>query len=84
MNVWGPYQAHVNFRWSRSASFIEAGLRDGLGYRDTLQDVQGVVHTVASEARDTIVKLLGLDLKIIESTVSFEDFKAKYGADLNQ
>lgn len=36
------------------------------------------------EYRDTIVKMLGLDLKVIESDVSFADFKAKYGADLNQ
>lgn len=36
------------------------------------------------EYRDTITKLLGLNLKVIESTVSFEDFKAKYGADLNR
>jgi phosphoadenosine phosphosulfate reductase len=36
------------------------------------------------EYRDSITNLLGLNLKVIESTVSFEDFKAKYGADLNQ
>ncbi len=36
------------------------------------------------EYRDQVTNLLGLNLKIVESTVSFEDFKAKYGADLNQ
>jgi len=58
VNVWNAYQAHVNFRWSRSASLIEAGLRDGLGYRDTLQDTLGVMHSAAGQVRRTIVDLL--------------------------
>ncbi len=58
INVWNAYQAHVTFRWSRSASFIEAGLRDGLGYRDTLQDTLSVDQTVAGEVKQTIVNLL--------------------------
>ncbi len=58
VNVWGAYQSHVTFRWSRSASLIEAGLRDGLGYRDTLQDTLGVMHVAADEARGRIVDLL--------------------------
>ncbi len=58
INVWNAYQAHVNFRWSRSASYIEAGLRDGYGYRDTLQDTLGVMHARSDEAREAIVQLL--------------------------
>ena len=58
LNVWNPYQAHVTFKWSRSASFIEAGGRDGLGYRDTLQDTLGVMHTASERAGRIIVELL--------------------------
>ena len=37
-NIWHPLQAHTTFRWSRSASLIEAGGRSGYGFRDSLQD----------------------------------------------
>jgi N,N'-diacetylchitobiose phosphorylase len=58
VNVWSAYQAHVTFKWSRSASFVEAGGRDGFGYRDTLQDALAVMHTSAPAARERIVDLL--------------------------
>ena len=58
VNVWNAYQAHVTFHWSRSATLIEAGLRDGLGYRDTLQDTLATVHTVAGQVRERILDLL--------------------------
>ena len=58
LNCWNAYQGHVCFRWSRSASLIEAGQRDGLGYRDTLQDTLCVMHTLPDQAADRIVSLL--------------------------
>jgi N,N'-diacetylchitobiose phosphorylase len=58
VNVWNQYQCHTTFNWSRSASFIEAGGRDGLGYRDTNQDILGVVHSVPVQARARLVDLL--------------------------
>lgn len=36
------------------------------------------------EYRDTIAKLLDLNLRVIEPEISFDDFKRRYGADLNQ
>jgi len=36
------------------------------------------------EYRDTIVKLLGLNLRQVSSDISFDDFKARHGADLHQ
>ncbi|MGB4006662.1 MAG: N,N'-diacetylchitobiose phosphorylase, partial [Halanaerobiales bacterium] len=33
VNIWNQYQCHMTFNWSRSASFNEAGGRDGIGYR---------------------------------------------------
>ncbi|MFO7870527.1 MAG: glycosyl transferase [Kiritimatiellia bacterium] len=58
LNVWNPYQNHVVFRWSRSASLIEAGNRDGLGYRDSLQDTLGIMYSLPDRARNTITDLL--------------------------
>ncbi|MBQ4094902.1 MAG: N,N'-diacetylchitobiose phosphorylase, partial [Oscillospiraceae bacterium] len=38
VNVWNAYQCFITFIWSRAASFIYCGLRNGYGYRDTVQD----------------------------------------------
>lgn len=53
VNVWHAYQTHITFNWSRGVSLIEAGDRDGLGYRDTVQDMLSVTHSIpeAVEAR---------------------------------
>ena len=51
VGTWNAYQAHTTFKWSRSASFIEAGGRDGYGFRDTLQDMLAVLPSRAPEAR---------------------------------
>ena len=58
VNLWNQYQCHTTFNWSRSASFNEAGGRDGLGYRDTNQDILGVVHAIPAEARLKLIDLL--------------------------
>ena len=43
---------------SRAATLIEAGLRDGLGYRDTAQDILGALYSVGAEAKTRIFELL--------------------------
>jgi N,N'-diacetylchitobiose phosphorylase len=48
--MWGPFNCLMTYAWSRSASLIYAGERDGLGYRDTLQDMLGVMHAIPTEA----------------------------------
>ncbi|NLW55023.1 MAG: glycosyl transferase [Firmicutes bacterium] len=58
VNIWNQYQCHTTFNWSRSASFNEAGGRDGLGYRDTNQDILGVVHAIPAAVRDKLTALL--------------------------
>ena len=51
INTWGIYNALITFAWSRAASLVYSGIdRDGLGYRDTLQDFLGVLHTIPDEA----------------------------------
>jgi len=44
VNVWNAYQCFITFYWSRAASFSYCGLRNGLGYRDTVQDIRGIIH----------------------------------------
>ncbi len=44
VNVWNAYQCFITFIWSRAASLTYCGLRNGLGYRDTVQDIQGIIH----------------------------------------
>ena len=58
VNVWNQYQCQTTINWSRSASFNEAGGRDGLGYRDTNQDTLGVMHSIPELCRGKIVDLL--------------------------
>jgi N,N'-diacetylchitobiose phosphorylase len=50
MNVWNPYNCLITYAWSRAASLVYAGERDGLGFRDTVQDLMGVLHTIPEEA----------------------------------
>ena len=58
INTWTLYQAETCVVWSRFASFIEVGGRVGLGYRDTSQDVMGVVHSNPEKTKFRIIQLL--------------------------
>jgi cellobiose phosphorylase len=55
INTWGIYNSLITFAWSRAASLVYSGVdRDGLGYRDTVQDFLGVMHSIQDEARDRL------------------------------
>ena len=54
MNMWNPYNCLITYAWSRSASLVYNGERDGLGYRDTVQDILGVLHTIPDEAKERL------------------------------
>ncbi|MDO4647553.1 MAG: N,N'-diacetylchitobiose phosphorylase [Eubacteriales bacterium] len=54
INTWNAYNCFMTFLWSRAASFIYCGLRNGYGYRDTVQDIQGVIHLAPEMAADKI------------------------------
>ncbi|HVN83006.1 MAG TPA: GH116 family glycosyl hydrolase [Terriglobia bacterium] len=58
LNTWTLLQAETCVVWSRFASFIEVGGRNGLGYRDTSQDVMAVVHTNPEKCKERIIELL--------------------------
>ncbi len=54
LNVWNAYQCFITFIWSRAASLIYCGLRNGYGYRDTVQDIQGIIHLDPEMAAEKI------------------------------
>ena len=54
VNTWNAYQCFLTFTWSRAASFVYCGERNGYGYRDTVQDIQGVIHTDPDAALEKI------------------------------
>jgi cellobiose phosphorylase len=58
INVWHAYQTHMTFNWSRGVSLIEAGDRDGLGYRDTVQDMLAVTHAIPGPVRERLNMIL--------------------------
>lgn len=54
INTWNAYNCFMTFIWSRAASFIYCGLRNGYGYRDTVQDIQGIIHLAPEMAAEKI------------------------------
>ena len=54
INTWNAYNCFMTFIWSRAASFFYCGLRNGYGYRDTVQDIQGVIHLAPEMAVEKI------------------------------
>lgn len=54
VNTWNAYNCFMTFIWSRAASFIYCGLRNGYGYRDTVQDIQGIIHLAPELAADKL------------------------------
>ena len=54
INVWGLYNSLITFAWSRAASLVYNGERDGLGFRDSVQDILGVVAAIPEESRQRL------------------------------
>jgi cellobiose phosphorylase len=59
LNVLNRRQCHTTMNWSRYLSLYQVGLgARGMGFRDSSQDVMGVLASMPDEARELIVKLL--------------------------
>ena len=58
VNVWNAYNALITYAWSRSASLIYNGERDGLGFRDTVQDILGVIPLLRERVRPRLELML--------------------------
>ena len=57
-NVWGAYNALITYTWSRHASLIYNGERDGLGFRDTVQDFLGALPMLKDQIRERLELML--------------------------
>jgi cellobiose phosphorylase len=57
VNTWNPYQCMVTFNLSRSASYFEAGIGRGMGFRDSNQDLLGALHLAPGRARQRILDI---------------------------
>ncbi len=58
LNMWSPYNCLITYAWSRAASLVYNGERNGLGYRDTVQDILGVLHSIPDEALERLELML--------------------------
>ena len=58
VNTWNAFQCFTTFVWSRAASLIYCGERNGYGYRDTVQDIQGIIHLDPAMAKERIKFML--------------------------
>ena len=58
INIWNPYQAERNFRFSRNISYYATGTFRGVGFRDTSQDVLSMVPYDSEQAKDKVKLLL--------------------------
>jgi N,N'-diacetylchitobiose phosphorylase len=58
VNVWGLYNCLITFAWSRAASLVYNGERDGLGFRDSVQDILGVVAAIPRQASQRLELML--------------------------
>lgn len=50
VNVWNAYNCLITYAWSRAASLVYNGERNGLGFRDTVQDILAVLPCIPEEA----------------------------------
>ena len=54
INIWNPYQAERNFRFSRNISYYATGTFRGIGVRDTAQDILSMVPFDTRRAKDKL------------------------------
>ena len=59
LNVHNPRQCHTTKNWSRFLSLYQLGLgARGIGFRDSSQDVMGILPNMPEEGRELMEKLL--------------------------
>lgn len=63
VNIWNQVQCMTTLNMSRSASYYESGIGRGMGYRDSNQDLLGVVHLQPERSRQRILDLAATQLE---------------------
>lgn len=62
VNTWNQYQCIITYFFSRSTSYFESGIGRGMGFRDSNQDIIGMVHHSPAWARQRIIDLASTQL----------------------
>jgi cellobiose phosphorylase len=63
VNVHNPRQCHTTLNWSRYLSLYQLGFGSrGIGFRDSSQDVMGVLASAPEPAKALLLKLLSVQL----------------------
>lgn len=62
VNIWNQYQCMITYFFSRSTSYFESGIGRGMGFRDSNQDIIGMVHLKPEWARQRIIDLASTQL----------------------
>ncbi|NQU17628.1 MAG: glycosyl transferase, partial [Candidatus Saganbacteria bacterium] len=63
LNIWNQYQCMQTFNWSRYASYYEAGIGRGMGFRDSCQDTLGFCHIIPKKVRQRIIDLASIQFE---------------------
>ncbi len=63
VNIWNQYQCMITFLFSRSASYFESGIGRGMGFRDSNQDLIGVMHLIPERAKERIIDLASTQME---------------------
>ncbi|MBP5255583.1 MAG: glycosyl transferase [Clostridia bacterium] len=71
LNCWHAYQARLTYSWSRFISLYERGIDRGFGFRDSMQDVLGIMHADPAGAKSRIRQLLSIQYRSGEARTVF-------------
>ena len=64
LNIHNPYQCYITKSWSRYLSYYQMGYgARGIGFRDSSQDVLGILQAAPVEAKELIKDLLTIQWK---------------------
>jgi cellobiose phosphorylase len=82
VNIWNQYQCMVTFNLSRSASYYESGVSRGMGFRDSCQDILGVVHLIPERARERILDLAAIQFEDGSTYHQYQPLTKRGNADI--
>ncbi|MBO4362708.1 MAG: glycosyl transferase [Paludibacteraceae bacterium] len=82
MAVWNQYQCVVTYNFARSASYFESGIGRGIGFRDTSQDMLGVVHQIPERARERLFDVASTQFEDGSAYHQFQPLTKRGNADI--
>lgn len=82
MAVWNQYQCIVTYNFARSASYFESGIGRGIGFRDTSQDMLGVVHQIPARARERLFDVASTQFEDGSAYHQFQPLTKRGNADI--